>query len=101
MQDLLAQVTDAGHVNVPLGWVLAALGGLATTIATLAGTVFLILNSRISAQSVIIKDQAASIQKLQGEIERMATGCGAGGCFWSMRRVLLPTGATPAPTPEA
>jgi hypothetical protein len=33
----------------------------------------------------LIDSQAASIEKLQDDVDRMAKGCGADGCHWKFR----------------
>lgn len=66
-------------VPVPIGWMLASLGGLAACIGTLAAIIYSQLNSRIMAQNEIIT-------KLQSDVSRLSQGCGANGCHWKSRR---------------
>lgn len=65
-------------ITLPVGWILACIGGLATVIATLAGIIYNSLSTRLAAQDKII-------ERLQGDIDRMAKGCGANGCTWRGR----------------
>ena len=65
-------------VVLPVPWLLGCIGVLGTVICTLASIIYASLSARIAAQDKIIK-------RLQADIERMAKGCGAGGCLWKSR----------------
>lgn len=62
-------------VTLPIGWILACIGSLATVISVLAGVIYSSLNNRLAAQDKII-------EKLQEDISRMAKGCGIKECMW-------------------
>lgn len=65
-------------VTIPIGWLLTCIGGLATAVSILAGIIYSSLNARLAAQD-------KTIEKLQGDIDRMSKGCGLGGCLWRER----------------
>lgn len=86
-------------MEVPIGWFLATIASLAGVICTLAGVIFSTLNSRISAQSKIISDQAVSMEGMRKDIERLSDGCGVPACLWTTRRPHLAHALHP-PHPE-
>jgi hypothetical protein len=65
-------------VTLPIGWILGIIGTLGGVISMLAGLIWSIMKSRLEAQDTIIAG-------LRTDIERMAKGCGAGGCLWKNR----------------
>ena len=84
----LATATHAiasAEVILPIGWIIGAIGTLSATIAGLAGVMWSFVTARLAEQDRIIKSQSETIQRLQDDIERMATGCGADPCHWRQR----------------
>ncbi len=73
-------------MEVPIGWFLATIAGLAGAICTLAGVIFSTLNGRISSQSKIITDQSIAMEGMRKDIERLSDGCGVPACLWTTRR---------------
>jgi hypothetical protein len=80
------------NMQIPIAWILSTIISLGVTIASLAGIMWSFVKSRIDAQDKIIdaqdkniEAQNATIRGLQGEVERMAQGCGASGCVWKGR----------------
>lgn len=65
-------------ITLPVGWILACIGGLCSVVAALAGIIYTTLSARLAAQDKII-------ERLQGDIDRMSKGCGANGCTWRGR----------------
>jgi hypothetical protein len=65
-------------VEIPIGWLLSAILGLAGVIATLAGIVFKILTARLDAQDKII-------DHLKADVIRLTKGCGMESCHWRVR----------------
>jgi len=72
-------------VQIDIGWVLAAIGGLASTVAAMAGIMWSFMQSRLRSQDMIIAAQAVTIGKLQEDVDRMAKGCGHPDCHWTQR----------------
>lgn len=72
-------------IQLPLAWVLATIGILGTTIATLAGVIWGFMKSRLEAQDKLIASQTVIIAKLQDDVSRMAKGCGIPECSWKLR----------------
>lgn len=66
-------------ITLPIGWILACIGGLASVISVLASVIYSSLNGRLAAQDKII-------EKLQEDISRMAKGCGAKECIWKFNQ---------------
>lgn len=73
-------------VSLPIGWILATIGSLAGTIAALATIMWAFMKSRLEAQDKLIDSQAATISKLQDDVDRMSKGCGADSCHWKHGR---------------
>ena len=65
-------------VSIPIGWILSRIGGLGAILATLAGIIYSSLNARLAEQNRII-------EKLQGDFDRMARGCGVREFLWRER----------------
>lgn len=65
-------------IILPISWILGIIATLGTVIATLAGIIWSILNSRLAAQDKII-------EHLRGEVDRLVKGCGVSGCSWRGR----------------
>lgn len=72
-------------IELPLAWILATIGTLAGTIATLATVMWGFMRSRLSSQDKIIETQGTIITKLQDDVDRMSRGCGHEGCLWRPR----------------
>ncbi len=72
-------------LELPIAWILATLGTLATTIATLAAIMWAFMKSRLAAQDKIIDGQSVTIAKLQDDVERLSKGCGHQECWWRGR----------------
>lgn len=72
-------------IEIPIAWMLGTVGLLSSTIATLAAIMWRFMQSRLEAQDTIIAAQVSTIEKLQGEVERMAAGCGVAECHWRKR----------------
>ena len=72
-------------MEIPIAWILGTIISLGGVIASLAGIMWSFVKSRIDAQDKIIEAQNSTIRSLQGEVERMAKGCGATGCVWKDR----------------
>jgi hypothetical protein len=72
-------------IELPVAWILATIGTLATTIATLAAIMWAFMKSRLAAQDKIIDGQSATIAKLQDDVERLSKGCGHPECLWRGR----------------
>lgn len=72
-------------IELPVGWILATIGILSTTIATISGIMWTFMQSRLSAQDKIINSQTITIDKLQEDIQRLAKGCGHPDCHWKHR----------------
>ena len=79
-------------MQIEIGWILAAIGGLCGTISILAGAMWGFMMSRLKAQDTIIATQAKTIEKLQDDVDRMSKGCGHPDCIWTSR------GFKPIPT---
>ncbi len=73
-------------IELPLAWLLSIIGVLGGAIVTMAGIMWSFMKSRLDAQDTIISSQAATIAKLQDDVERMAKGCGAESCHWRAGR---------------
>lgn len=69
-------------MNIPVEWVLGALGVLGGVIATLANLIWNVMKSRLEAQDKIISSQTDTISKLQDDVERLSKGCGHDACHW-------------------
>lgn len=78
-------------MEVPIGWFLATIAGLASAICTLAAVIFATLSGRISSQSKIIGDQSIAMEGMRKDIERLSDGCGVPACMWTTRRPGSPT----------
>jgi hypothetical protein len=72
-------------IELPIAWILATIGTLSGAVATLAALMWNFMKSRLEAQDRVINAQSATIEKLQGEVERMAAGCGVIECHWKRR----------------
>jgi hypothetical protein len=72
-------------IELPIAWILATIGTLSGAVATLAALMWNFMKSRLEAQDRVINAQSATIEKLQGEVERMAAGCGVAECHWKRR----------------
>lgn len=72
-------------IEMPIAWLLSAIGILGGTIATLAGVLWGFVKSRLEAQDKIIDAQSQTISKLQDDVERMGKGCGHKECLWRGR----------------
>ena len=72
-------------VELSNAWVLAAIGTLCGTIATLASALWCFMKSRLEAQDRIIEANGVMIAKLQKDVERMTKGCGHKDCYWKHR----------------
>ena len=72
-------------IELPIAWILGTIGTLSGAVATLAALMWNFMKSRLEAQDRVINAQSATIEKLQGEVERMATGCGVTECHWKRR----------------
>ena len=59
-------------IELPIAWILATIGTLSGAVATLAALMWKFMKSRLEAQDRVINAQSATIEKLQGEVERMA-----------------------------
>ncbi len=79
MEDLLANT-----LTIPVSWILASVGGLCGTVATLAATVYKIMKNRLDAQDKILSLQDSQIDALKAEVIRLAQGCGVEACHWKM-----------------
>lgn len=75
-------------MNIPVEWVLGALGVLGGVIATLANLIWNVMKSRLEAQDKIISSQTDTISKLQDDVERLSKGCGHDACHWRTIRPL-------------
>lgn len=72
-------------IELPIAWLLSAIGILAGTIATLAGVLWGFTKSRLEAQDKIIEAQTQTIAKLQADVDRVSKGCGHKECLWRGR----------------
>ncbi|MFN6094353.1 MAG: hypothetical protein ACK49J_05130 [Verrucomicrobiota bacterium] len=72
-------------IELPIAWILGTIGTLSGAVATLAALMWNFMKSRLEAQDRVINAQSATIEKLQGEVERMAAGCGVIECHWKRR----------------
>ena len=72
-------------IELPIAWILATIGTLATTIATLAAIMWAFMKSRLAAQDKIIDGQSVTIAKLQDDVGRLSKGCGHPECLWRGR----------------
>lgn len=87
----LFEIANATHaiasteVILPIGWIIGAIGTLCGAIAGLAGVMWSFVTKRLEEQDVLIRRQAETIARLQDDIERMSTGCGADPCHWRQR----------------
>lgn len=81
----MTQHLATASVQLDIGWILAAIGSLCTTIATLAAVMWGFVQSRLKAQDAIIQAQSATITKLQDDVDRMSHGCGHPDCHWGQR----------------
>lgn len=70
--------TDAGTIQLSVGWVIGVLGTMAVTISTLAGIIYNSLNKRIATQDKIIEN-------LQDDVKRLSKGCGLAQCHFLKR----------------
>lgn len=72
----LADAADsANHIQMPLAWVLAIVGSLATVVTVLAKLLWSITNEQIKTLRNEIERQRVRISKLE-------KGCGAPACAW-------------------
>jgi hypothetical protein len=65
-------------MNVPMEWILASIGGLASVISILAGVIYRALSNEISTLRQVVT-------KLQDDVDRLSKGCGLGVCLWKNR----------------
>ena len=65
----------AGQVSIPLVWVLAIVGSLATVVTVLAKLLWSITNEQI-------KTLRNEIERQRGRITKLEKGCGATHCAW-------------------
>jgi len=65
-------------VPIPMGWILATLGILSTTISSLAAIIWATLRDRLKVQDGIIA-------RLQDDVDRLSKGCGHETCHWQRR----------------
>lgn len=65
-------------MNVPMEWILASIGGLASVISILAGIIYRALSNEISTLRQVVT-------KLQDDVDRLSKGCGLGVCLWKNR----------------
>lgn len=72
-------------IELPIAWILATIGTLASTVAALAVIMWGFMKSRLEAQDTIIKSQGLTIEKLQEDVKRMSHGCGVDNCLWKNR----------------
>jgi hypothetical protein len=72
-------------MQIEIGWVLAAIGGMAGAITGLAGIMWAFVKERLTAQDTIISNQQTTITKLQDDVDRLSRGCGHPDCHWTQR----------------
>ena len=65
-------------MNIPIEWILAAIGTLASVISALAAIIYRSLSSEIASLRGVVA-------KLQDDVDRMSKGCGIGVCLWKNR----------------
>ncbi|MCW1926298.1 hypothetical protein OKA05_27335 [Luteolibacter arcticus] len=77
MNALANALETAANVELPIVWVLGIVGSLATVVTVLAKLIYSMMNRQID---VLTKQ----IERLQGRVDKLQRGCGAGGCAWRM-----------------
>lgn len=65
-------------MNIPIEWILAAIGTLASVISALAVIIYRSLSSEIASLRGVVA-------KLQDDVDRLSKGCGLGVCLWKNR----------------
>jgi hypothetical protein len=87
-------------VELPVGWLLASMGALCSTVAGLAATIYRTLKSRLDAQDKVLVLQDSHIDALKAEVLRLSQGCGAEACRWRSMTHVQPSCLLPGNTPR-
>lgn len=72
-------------MNIPTEWILGAIITMAGAMATIVGTGWQFVKSRLDAQDRLIDSYRITIVRLQDDVDRLSKGCGLHACLWKHR----------------